>query len=230
MFQRRLGPLYKLLNKNIEIHITGLENIDKDSNYIFAMNHQSVLDIPIAFAILVPRTEKRITLFMSRFVYALFFPLMRPLGGLWINMNKRKSEKSSRFNRGQIIKGIQRLRSGSSALIYPEGTSTGGVESQILRGETGTIRMALRSGVPIIPIGIRGSNDAYPFPLKSYNPFIFRTKHPVFVKVGSPIYLEKPPEVNLKRYSEDVRILLRQMTDQLMDQLANLSGLPRTSS
>lgn len=227
MFQNKLNPLYALVNNNFQIHITGLENIDRNRNYIFAMNHQSIMDIPIAFAVLVPQTEQKIILFLSHVFYAIFFPLMRPLDVLRINMNKGKTKRITRFNQGQIIKGIRRLRLGSSALIYPEGTTIGGKESNILRGETGVIRLALRSGIPIIPIGIRGSNHAYPFTLKTYNPFVFKTKHPIHINVGQPIYMNEHIEVDVKRHTEDARRVLRHLTDNLMDNLADLSGLPR---
>ena len=227
MFQNKLNPLYTLVNKNFQIHITGLENIDRDRNYIFAMNHQSIMDIPIAFSILVPQTDQKIILFLSHIFYAIFFPLMRPLNVLRINMNKGKTKKITRFNQGQIIKGIRRLRLGSSALIYPEGTTVGGLESIILRGETGVIRLALRSGTPIIPIGIRGSNRAYPFTLNTNNPFIFRTKHPIHINIGKPIYLQKHNDIDVKRQSDETRRALRHLTDHLMGRLADLSGLPR---
>jgi 1-acyl-sn-glycerol-3-phosphate acyltransferase len=229
MFQKRLGLFYKLFNNQFQIHISGLEHIDRECNYIFAMNHQSIMDIPIAFSTLVPRTDKKIILFLNQIFYALFYPLTRSLEMLRINMGKRNSRKSTLFNQRQVIKGIRRLRLGSSALIFPEGTTAGGLESIILRGETGVIRLALRSGIPIIPIGIRGSNHAYPFLINTYNPFVFRAKHPIFIKVGAPIYLSTPAGVDIKRYSEDARIVLRQLTDQLMEQLADLSGLPNIS-
>jgi 1-acyl-sn-glycerol-3-phosphate acyltransferase len=227
MFQNKLNPLYKLVNKNFHIHITGLEHIDREENYIFAMNHQSIMDIPIAFSVLVPHTNQKITLFLSHYFYAFFFPVTRPLGVLRINMNKGRSIKSKRFNQGQILKGIRRLRLGSSALIYPEGSIQGGMDSNILRGETGVIRLALRSGIPIIPIGIRGSNLAYPLALNTYNPLAIRTRHPIHVNIGAPIYVQGRQEVDLKRYSEEARIVLRHLTDQLMEKLAELSGLPK---
>ncbi len=227
MFQKKLKPIYALVNNYFQIHITGLENIDRERNYIFAMNHQSIMDIPIAFSVLAPRTDQKIILFLSHIFYAIFFPLTRPMDVLRINMKKRKSKKSTRFNQGQIIKGIRRLRSGSSALIYPEGTTVGGLESNILRGETGVIRLALRSGIPIIPIGIRGSNHAYPFTLTTYNPLIFKTKYPIHINIGKPIFLKRSTEIDVKRHSDDTRRVLRHLTDRLMDQLAALSGLPR---
>jgi 1-acyl-sn-glycerol-3-phosphate acyltransferase len=227
MFQNRLKSLYKLVNNNFQLHITGSEHIDPKKNYIFAMNHQSIMDIPIAFAVLVPRTNLKITLFLSHFFYAIFFPLTRPLGVLRINMNKGKSIKTIRFNQGQIIKGIRRLRLGGSALIYPEGSILGGLNSNILRGETGVIRLAIKSGIPIIPIGIRGSNLAYPLALNTYNPLTVRTRHPIHINIGAPIYVQGTQEVDLKRYSEEARFILRYLTDQLMEKLAELSGLPK---
>ena len=227
MFQNKLNPIYDLVNKYFKINIAGLENIDPDCNYIFAMNHKSIMDIPIAFSVLVPRTDQQIILFLSHIFYAIFYPLTQPLNVLRINMNKGKTRKIIRFNRGQIIKGIRKLRLGSNVLIYPEGTTVGGLESNILRGETGVIRLALRSGVPIIPVGIRGSNHAYPFTLKTYNPFVFRPKHPIYINIGAPIYLKRHREVDIKQYSDEARILLRRLTDHLMDQLADLSGLPK---
>ncbi len=226
MFQNKLRPLYKLVNNHFEINITGLENIDRGQNYIFAMNHQSIMDIPIAFSVLVPLTNQKIILFLSHYFYAIFFPLTRPLGVLRINMNKGDSTKITRFNQGQVLKGIRRLRLGSNALIYPEGSIVGGMESNILRGETGVIRLALRSGIPIVPIGIRGSNHAYPFALRTKNPFTFKTKHPIHINVGTPICLEEYREVDVKRYSEDARSILRNLTEHLMEKLAELSGLP----
>lgn len=227
MFQNRLGPLYKLVSKQFQIQTTGLEHIDRDKNYIFAMNHQSIMDIPIAFSVLVPNINTKLILFLSHYFYAIFFPLTRPLGVLRINMNKGKTIKIIRFNQGQITKGIRSLRTGTSALIYPEGTTVGGLESNILKGETGVIRLALRSGIPIIPIGIRGSNHAYPFTLQTNNPFVFRTKHPIHINIGKPIYIEKNRGIALKWYSEHTRDILRQHTESLMERLSELSGLPR---
>jgi 1-acyl-sn-glycerol-3-phosphate acyltransferase len=112
-------------------------------------------------------------------------------------------------------------------LIYPEGSILGGLNSNILRGETGVIRLAIKSGIPIIPIGIRGSNLAYPLALNTYNPLTVRTRHPIHINIGAPIYVQGTQEVDLKRYSEEARFILRYLTDQLMEKLAELSGLPK---
>ena len=227
MYQTKLSPLYNLLNNHFQIHISGLENISENKNYIFAMNHQSIMDIPIAFSFLVPQTDRKLNLFLSHKFYNFFFPLMFPLDVISINMNKGKSKKITDFNKSQINKGIEKLNQGNNALIYPEGITHGGKENRILRGETGVIRLALKSNTAIIPIGIRGSNQAYPFLINTKNPLIFRTKNQIQIKIGKEISLEPHKEINLERHSDDTRKTLRQLTEELMDKLSELSGLPR---
>jgi 1-acyl-sn-glycerol-3-phosphate acyltransferase len=227
MFQKKLSPLYSLLNKNFQIQISGLENISENKNYIFAMNHQSIMDIPIAFSFLVPQTDRKLNLFLSHKFYNFFFPLMLSLDVISINMNKGKSKKIIEFNKKQINKGIEKLKHGNSALIYPEGITHGGKDNQVIRGETGVIRLALRSNTSIIPIGIRGSNHAYPFLINTYNPFIFKTKNPVHIKVGKEINLDENRDIDLEIKSENTRNTLRKLTEELMEQLSLLSGLPR---
>ena len=121
MFQRKLRPIYHLIQKGFTIQVDGSEKIDPDRNYIFAMNHLSVMDIPITYAVLAPRTNRQINLFLSHIFYNLFFPLTLPLEAISINMKKRGSERAILFNRTQLEKGVEKLRQGNSILIYPEG-------------------------------------------------------------------------------------------------------------
>jgi 1-acyl-sn-glycerol-3-phosphate acyltransferase len=185
------------------------------------------MDIPIAFSFLIPHTIKQLNLFLSHKFYNFFLPVTLPLDVIRINMNKGNSKKIIEFNKKQIMKGSERLRRGNNALIYPEGIIHGGKESKIIRGETGVIRLALTTKTPIIPIGIRGSNHAYPFLINTKNPFIFRTENPVHINIGKEISLDKYNNLNLEKYSTDTRSILRQLTEDLMDQLSDLSGLPR---
>ncbi len=163
MFQNKLRPIYRFVNKKFSIHVAGLEKIDPNQNYIFAMNHQSVMDIPIAYTILTPRTNIKINLFLSHIFYNIFFPLTVPLDAISINMNKGKNNRIKRFNRSQLETGVEKIKEGNSVLIYPEGGMDGARSSEIARGETGPVRLAIRTGTPILPIGIKGTNHAYPF-------------------------------------------------------------------
>jgi len=224
MFQDRLTPLYSLLKKKLDIRCTGLENIDPDKNYVFVMNHQSIADIPIAFSLLVPITNRKINLFLSHRFYDFFWPLALPLGVIRVSMDK-KSKKAREYNRKQLEKGVKRLGSGGSVLVYPEGIIYGGLSNEILHAETGAIRLALRAKVPIIPIGTRNSNKAYPFLLKTKNPFVIKSGHPIHIKVGKEIDLDKYADLDLSRYSKSNKQVLRHLTDEIMTKVAKLSGL-----
>ena len=226
MFQNKLGLIYELVNKKFSIQVTGLENIDPDQNYIFAMNHQSVMDIPISYAILAPRTNIKINLFLSHIFYNIFFPLTVPLDAISINMNKGKNKRIKNFNRAQLDIGVEKLKKRNSVLIYPEGGMDGARSSEVVRGETGPVRLAVRTGVPILPIGIKGTNHAYPFTVYTNNPFKHRREIPVEITVGEKICYQKYTNLNLEIYSRDLRSTLRGLTEELMVRLSRLSGLP----
>ena len=229
MFQNRLTPLYRIIRGRFSIQVSGLENIRRDQNYIFAMNHQSVMDIPITYTVLAPRTDRKINLFLSHYFYHIFLPLTLPLEAISINMNKGKSERISRFNRAQLEKGIQKIRQGNNILIYPEGGMDGARESTVARGETGAVRLAVRTGTPLIPIGIRGSNHAYPFTVYTNNPFTHKREIPVEITVGQPISYGSYAGLELESYSEANRSTLRTLTEDLMVVLSRLSGLPQVA-
>lgn len=228
MLQKRLSLPYKIISKKLNIDCTGLDNIDINKNYIFAMNHQSFIDVPIAFSILAPVLKRKLILYLSRNFYYPFYPLAKPLGVISVSMNKDK-KRCRRFNGKQLKKGMSNLRSGNNVLIYPEGIIYGGRYNQLLRGETGVIRLALQSETPIIPIGASGSNKVYPLLVGSKNPVRIRPKNPVKIKFGDPISFKNYYGINLDEYSDDNKRLLRQLTDDLMGVLSDLSGLKMRS-
>lgn len=227
MFQNRLYPLYRLIQKRFSIQINGLENIHRDQNYIFAMNHQSVMDIPISYAILAPQTNHQINLFLSHIFYNIFFPLTLPLGAISINMNKGKSLRTSQINRRRLEIGVKKLLQGNSVLIYPEGGMPGAKEGVVSRGETGAVRLAVRTGTPMIPIGVRGSNQAYPFTVYTNNPFSHQKKIPIEICIGKAICYQGYSDLDLEDFSASSKVTLRQLTEELMVRLSQLSGLPQ---
>lgn len=226
MFQNKLGPIYRLVNRKFSIQINGLEKIDPDQNYIFAMNHQSVMDIPIAYSILAPRTNLKINLFLNHIFYNIFFPLTVPLEAISINMNKGKNARIKKFNLAQLELGAEKLKRGNNVLIFPEGGMDGANSSEIASGETGPVRLAIRTGTPILPIGIKGTNHAYPFTINSINPFKHNSDIPVEITIGNEICYQKYAEMDLGQYSLNIRSTLRSLTEELMVRLSYLSGLP----
>ncbi len=103
------------------------------------------------------------------------------------------------------------LRAGKVFGIYPEGTRTR--DGLLHRGHTGVARLALRCNVPIVPVGLIGSDDVQP--VDSRLPKLFRV---VTIRFGEPI--------DPARYSgrEHDRMALRELTDEVMYEICQLSG------
>src|SRR5690606_12989588 len=103
------------------------------------------------------------------------------------------------------------LESGEFFGIYPEGTRAR--DGRLHRGHTGPARLALRTGCPIVPVGLIGTRDVQPPEAKVPKPF-----KRVTVRFGRPIdparYADRP----------DDRLVLRQIIDEVMFEIRSLSG------
>ena len=103
------------------------------------------------------------------------------------------------------------LEQGGVFGIYPEGTRTR--DGYLHRGHTGVARLALRTGAPIVPVGMTGTDEINPIDRKL--PRLFRT---VRIQFGTPITAD--------RYAgrEHDKLVLRQITDEVMFEVQQLSG------
>ena len=95
--------------------------------------------------------------------------------------------------------------------IYPEGTRAR--NGKLHKGHTGVARLALRTGAPIVPVGIIGTQEVQPPDARLPKPF--KRVHLRFGRAISP-----------DRYADRAndRLVLRQLTDEVMFEIRNLSG------
>jgi 1-acyl-sn-glycerol-3-phosphate acyltransferase len=103
------------------------------------------------------------------------------------------------------------LEAGGVFGIYPEGTRTR--DGKLHRGHTGVARLALRTGAPIVPIGLIGTDEVQP--VDSKLPRLFRT---VRIRFGEPI------ELGHYEGRHDDRLALRDVTDEVMYEIGQLCG------
>jgi 1-acyl-sn-glycerol-3-phosphate acyltransferase len=103
------------------------------------------------------------------------------------------------------------LETGGVFGIYPEGTRTR--DGYLHRGHTGVARLALRTGAPIVPVGMIGTDEIQPTDKKM--PRVMRT---LTIRFGTP--------VTGARFEgkEHDRLVLRQITDEVMFEIQQLSG------
>lgn len=106
-----------------------------------------------------------------------------------------------------IQTGLRILREGRLLGIYPEGTRS--PDGRLYRGKTGVARMALETGVPVIPIAMVYSRKRLPFG---------RTLPRVTVTFGEPLDFSRYEGLSGDRFVE------RSITDEIMYEVMTLSG------
>jgi 1-acyl-sn-glycerol-3-phosphate acyltransferase len=208
---REAGQLYPVAKAIItpafrfawRFHTSGIENVPTDGPAIICPNHTSVLD-----SFFVPTVlPRRITYvgkseYMDSWKTKHLFPAM----GM-IPIDRGGGSASERA----LAAAERVLQRGELFGIYPEGTRSR--DGRLYKGHTGPARLALRTGAPIIPVGIRGSREV--MPPDSRFPQLFR---PVVVRFGRPVRVER-----YQHRSSD-RMVLRQIIDEVMFSIRELSG------
>ena len=118
-----------------------------DRPMIFMANHQSLYDIPALIVGLPGQT--RFLAKRSLFQIPIFGWAIK-LGG-FISI-----DRGDRSRAGEAFAdAIGELQSGSSAVVFPEGTRSG--DGRLLPFQRGGFLLAMKSGLPIVPVGIYGS-------------------------------------------------------------------------
>ena len=195
-----LTPILRVVYR---IRVEGREHLPKRGPVILASNHRSFLD-----SIFIPLVVRRRVTFVAKAEYfddpktAWFF---RAVGQIPI---RREGGTASE---GALAAATDVLEGGGVFGIYPEGTRTR--DGLLHRGKTGVARLALGTSAPIVPVGLVGTDECQPTDKKL--PRLFRT---VTIRFGPPLSME--------HYAtrEHDRLVLRQITDELMFEIGELSG------
>jgi 1-acyl-sn-glycerol-3-phosphate acyltransferase len=195
-----LTPVLRLFYK---VRVEGSDVVPRQGPVILAANHRSFLD-----SIFLPLVIRRRVTFVAKAEYfddpktAWFF---RAVGQIPI---RREGGSAAE---GALIAATEVLENGGVFAIYPEGTRTR--DGYLHRGHTGVARLALATGAPIVPVGLVGTDECQPTDKKL--PRLFRT---VWIRFGPPL-----PAAHYGDRADE-RLVLRQVTDELMFEIRELSG------
>ena len=148
----RLWGKFILFTCGIKYKVTGLSNINPNANYIFAGNHTSMLDIPIAFSGLPYWLVPIAKIELSSVI--LLGWVMRTAGHIFID--RKKSESAVR-----ILEKTKKslLDNPRSILLFPEGTRT--QDGSIGPFKKGGLLLSLDTKLPIVPIAFIGSFEMF---------------------------------------------------------------------
>lgn len=152
-FWQKIWAYWFLGAAGIKWTVEGAENLDPKGKYIFAGNHTSGLDIPLSLATL-PGTK----VFMAKkelFNIPFFGWVMRGMGCIPVD------RKNPRRAQASVEEALKRLdRQNINLILYPEGTRSR--DGQLLPFKRGGFRMAISSGIAVVPVAIIGANRVLP--------------------------------------------------------------------
>ncbi len=131
----------------VKVVVHGQEKLRKDQPYIFISNHQGAFDI-LAGVVAIP-TTMRFVAKKELFRIPIFAQGMRAVG--MIPIDRGNSEQA----RKSLEEAAKTLQNGVSVLIFPEGTRS--LDGNIKPFKKGGFVLALKSGLPIMPMVFTGS-------------------------------------------------------------------------
>lgn len=199
-----LGPVVKLIFRP---RSRGTENVPDEGAVLLACNHLSYSDwlfMPLVIqrrVTFVAKSDYWHTPGLRGLLQRLFFS-----GAGQIPIDRSSGSAAA----GALKTQLRLLGQGEVCGIFPEGTRSH--DGRLYRGRTGVARLALEAKVPVIPVGVIGTDVVAP-PGKVYGRY-----HRPTVVFGEPL--------DFSRYEglEDDRFVLRSITDEVMYEIMELSG------
>ncbi|MDH3678920.1 MAG: 1-acyl-sn-glycerol-3-phosphate acyltransferase [Acidimicrobiia bacterium] len=196
-----LRQLTRILSRGWRLTIEGTEHVPSTGPAILAANHVSFLDSPL----LMFELPRRVW-FFGKAEYldsALTRSLFPALGMIPVERGGRRAALTA------MRSGLRVLDGGQLLGIYPEGTRSR--DGQLHRGHTGLAWLAFKSGAPIVPIGIRGTDVVQP-PGRRFPSL----RGDCSIHIGRPLATQ--------RYESRDRRSHRILTDDVMFEISQLSG------
>ncbi|MCX8023148.1 MAG: 1-acyl-sn-glycerol-3-phosphate acyltransferase [Syntrophorhabdaceae bacterium] len=185
----RLWAKIHLKACGIEVKIDRTEPFNK-TPMIIMCNHQSALDI-YALLTAIPVHFKWIA---KRQLFSIPFLGWAMKRAGYISLDRENPREAL----NAIIEAAAEIKDGTNILIFPEGTRS--KDGTLLPFKKGAFLLALKAGVPVLPIGIYGTS-----PIQPKGSFIPRKKGTVYIHVGEPITVDAFNPHERSRLMEQVR-------------------------
>jgi 1-acyl-sn-glycerol-3-phosphate acyltransferase len=202
-----LTPLLRLL---FRVRVEGREHVPSAGPAVLAANHQSFCD-----SLFLPLVVRRRVTFLAKAEYfdkwrtAWFF---RSVGQIPIHRGGGDASARALETAREV------LEAGSLVALYPEGTRS--TDGNVHRGRTGVARLALECGVPVVPVGISGTEAIQPRGSRLLRPF-----RRVRVRFGEPMTFDSAGLVDAETGRTSTE-RLRGFTERLMREIAGLADRP----
>jgi putative phosphoserine phosphatase/1-acylglycerol-3-phosphate O-acyltransferase len=186
--------------------LSGLDHLPATGPFLLATNHRSYFDVA-AIGLVAAHLGRPVRFLAKQEIFdaPVVGQLARALGGIPVDRQGGTSDPM-----GQAAAA---LRAGEVVIVLPQGTIPRGEAffDPVLRGRTGAARLAAETGVPVIPLGLWGTEQVWP---RSSKVPTMVTLHPprVTVTVGPPVPL------GLQDAVADTGVLMAAIADLLPEE------------
>jgi 1-acyl-sn-glycerol-3-phosphate acyltransferase len=169
----------------VTVSVKGLEKLDKNRNYVYVSNHASMFDIPAILAAIPDQIRiiyKKELHWIPIFGWGLKY-------GSYIGIDRSRGADAMK----SLEEAAEKIRTGASVLLYAEGTRT--LDGKLQPFKRGAFNIAVKAGVPVVPLTINGSFKLLP-------------KRSMIVHPGEvELILEAPIEIKGSGKEEEMRLM-----------------------
>lgn len=190
----------------VKVTVIGEENVPKDAPVLYIGNHRSFFDIPLTYprcpictGYVAKKELEKVPLLSS---------WMKYLHCLFLDRTDIKQGLKT------ILTAIEKVKSGISICIFPEGTrNKNEKETDLLPFHEGSFKIATRAKCPIIPMAISGSVNLWEAHFPKIKPC-----H-VVIEYGKPIYvdqLDKETQKHIGAYTQNILLEMLKKNEYLI--------------
>jgi 1-acyl-sn-glycerol-3-phosphate acyltransferase len=187
-------------------HLEGVDRIPAEGALIVAGNHLSYLD-PLAHGYFVDKAGRRARFLAKQELFD------KPIVGNVLRGSGQIPVRRGGGDPSSLEDAKRALGEGEVVVIYPEGTTTTtNSDFSPGRGKTGAVRLALATGVPILPVATWGGQ------------YVWRKDGRQSLAFGRPIWLRagEPLDLGAHAGADDDPATVRALTDEVMGELSSL--------
>ena len=193
--------------------VEGLGNVPMDRPFIIAVNHASYIDAVLMHCIIIPKINKNIHAFVNSNYWKNPFTRIIVDWGCSIPVFLGKDKDAKQKNNAAFDRAIEFINKGGIIQIFPEGRRSR--DGKLQRAYNGIARLALESGIDVVPCAIIGSHNV--LPKGKFFPRFARCR----VKIGKPMSFKK---YLAKKNAKNTDIILQNITRSIMKEIAKLIG------
>jgi 1-acyl-sn-glycerol-3-phosphate acyltransferase len=153
------------------VHVIGRSKLDPSKAAVYASNHLSYMDTPVLFA----KLPFQFRILAKQALWKI------PFVGWYLERSGQVpiDSRSSRSAVAGLLRGVAALKAGMPLVLFPEGARS--PDGHMKTAASGCAFMAIRAGVPLVPIALVGTYELLPIHVYALRP------RPLMVVIGDPI-------------------------------------------